>query len=114
MKPQLYQKRFRKKGRFEAYYPTFIWSLQIGGRHYYDKEEEEDEEVCRKRLLRPYPLKGGSCVSRSLRFSYALVQPRKRPLFVFAASTSEKKKKKNFPLFLEAGNSLSFHISRIE
>ena len=45
-----------------------------------DDDDEEEEEVCveEKRLLRPYPLKGG-CVSRSLRFSYALVQPPKRP-----------------------------------
>ena len=70
-----------------------------------------------KRLLRPYPPLKGGCVSRSLRFSYALVQPRKRPpsSTFLQPLVLKKRDKDEFSLFLEAGNSgLSFRTTRIE
>ena len=78
MKPLCFtnSKRFRKIVRFER----LTTLLSFRGRSSSDDDDEE-EEVCveEKRLLRPYPPLKGGCVSRSLRFSYALVQPPKRP-----------------------------------
>ena len=102
MKPLCFtnSKRFRKIVRFER----LTTLLSYKGRSSSDDDDEEEEEVCveEKRLLRPYPPLKGGCVSRSLRFSYALVQPPKRPpssTFLQRPLLLEKEIKTNSPFF---------------